>query len=298
LRLTLEDVREINPDIIFVTGSGFGTEGPDSENGAYDATAYWARAGSADGATGPGAAHVAPMPSGAYGDNIGGMTIAGGIAAALYGRKCTGEPSEIDVSLLAVGAWATQFSVNLSLAMGGPLPKVERTTAAPGNPLTGHYQTSDARWIQFSMLQPTKYWDEFFGLLGRNDLLGDPRSKTMEAVFEAKDEIAAEIARTIARRTLDEWKAVFKGLTGQWAPVQDAWDLGHDEALEANGRLADVVDADGRTQKLVANPVKFDRTAVKLTRAPQFAEHTDDILRELGFDDEGLIELKIAGAVT
>lgn len=59
-----------------------------------------------------------------------------------------------------------------------------------------------------------------------------------------------------------------------------------------------MVDADGKPQKLVASPVKFDNAPVKMTRAPQFAEHTDDILRELGFDDDKLIELKIAGAVT
>ncbi|AFR49412.1 CaiB/BaiF CoA transferase family protein [Gordonia sp. KTR9] len=298
LGLTLEDIRAINPDIIFVTGSGFGTEGPDSENGAYDATAFWARAGSADGTTGPGATSVSQMPAGAYGDNIGGMTIAGGIAAALFGRERTGQTTEIDVSLLAVGAWATQFSVNLALATGGPLPKVERTTAAPGNPLTGNYKTSDERWIQLSMLQPTKYWDEFFGVLDRSDLVGEPRFDTMDKVVAAHEEIKLEIAKTIASRTLEEWKSAFKGMTGQWAPVQDAWDLGHDEALEANGRIVELTDADGRQQKLVANPVKFDRAPVELTRAPQFAEHTDDICRELGFDDEGLIGLKIAGAIT
>ncbi len=54
----------------------------------------------------------------------------------------------------------------------------------------------------------------------------------------------------------------------------------------------------GTTQKLVANPVKFDDAAVSLTRAPRFAEHTDEVLRELGFDDDELIELKIADAVT
>ncbi|MFZ2178442.1 MAG: CoA transferase [Rhodococcus sp. (in: high G+C Gram-positive bacteria)] len=298
LGLTVEDIRKINPDIIYVAGSGFGSEGPDTDTGAYDATAFWARGGSADGTTPADADAVSFMPAGAYGDNIGGMTIAGGIAAALFGRERTGQTSEVDVSLLAVGAWATQFSVNLALMTGGPLPKTKRTTAAPGNPLTGHYRTSDGRWIQFSMLQPTKYWDEFFRVLGRDDLVGDPRFDTMAKITDAKDVVTAEIARTIAGRTLDDWTNTFKDMTGQWAPVQDAWDIGNDEALLANGRIVDVVDADGRAQKLVANPVKFDKAPVEMTRAPLFAEHTDDILRELGLDDDQLIELKIAGAVT
>src|SRR3984957_10425207 len=85
--------------------------------------------------------HTPFMPARAYGDNIGGITIAGGVAAALYGRQATGKPSVLDVSLLAVGAWTTQFSVNMAMLMDGPLPKIERRTQAPGNPLTGAYRT-------------------------------------------------------------------------------------------------------------------------------------------------------------
>jgi crotonobetainyl-CoA:carnitine CoA-transferase CaiB-like acyl-CoA transferase len=93
-------------------------------------------------------------------------------------------------------------------------------------------------------------------------------------------------------------KKLLSQSSGQWAPVQDAWDLAHDEALIANGRIADVVDAEGNLRKLVANPVKFDEEPLVLTRAPQCAEHTDDVLRDLGLSDHELIELKIAGAIT
>ena len=96
------------------------SSGPDRDTGAYDATAFWARGGSADGVMAPDADGAPFMPAGAYGDNIGGMSIAGGVAAALYRRQATGEPSVLDVSLLAVGAWATQFSVNMAMLVGGP----------------------------------------------------------------------------------------------------------------------------------------------------------------------------------
>src|ERR1700722_3260256 len=130
LHIDVADVRKVNSDIIYVAGSGFGMDGPDRDAGAYDATAFWARGGSADGLNPPDADQSAFMPAGAYGDNIGGMTIAGGVAAALYGPHMTGEPSVLDVSLLAVGAWTTQFSVNMA------------------------------------MLQPTPYWPEFCLLMG------------------------------------------------------------------------------------------------------------------------------------
>ena len=298
LSIDVEDVRRVNADIIYVAGSGFGMAGPDRDAGAYDATAFWARGGSADGLNPPDATQSAFMPSGAYGDNIGGMTIAGGVAAALYGRRVTGEPSVLDVSLLAVGAWTTQFSVNMAMLMGEPLPKVERRTQAPGNPLTGAYRTSDGRFVQLSMLQPTRYWPEFCRLMGLDQYAEDPRFASLEAMAEHADLAYGIVHDAIATLSFDACKEVLSRGTGQWAPVQDAWEMAHDEALTANGRIANIVDAEGNPQQLVASPVKFDDDTGDLGRAPQFAEHTDDVLRGLGVDEDRLIELKIAGAIT
>ncbi|MBJ7336355.1 CoA transferase [Mycolicibacterium sp.] len=298
LHIDVDDVRAVNPDIIYVAGSGFGMNGADRDAGAYDATAFWARGGSADGLNPPDADHSAFMPAGAYGDNIGGMTIAGGVAAALYGRHVTGEPSVLDVSLLAVGAWTTQFSINMALLMGGPLPKMQRRTQAPGNPLTGAYRTSDGRFVQLSMLQPTRYWPEFCRLMGLDEYAEDPRFASLESMAAHADTAYGIVHDAIAKLSFADCKAVLSRGTGQWAPVQDAWELAHDDAMTANGRIANIVDAEGNRQQLVASPVKFDDDPAELGRAPQFAEHTDDVLRELGVDDDRLIELKIAGAIT
>jgi crotonobetainyl-CoA:carnitine CoA-transferase CaiB-like acyl-CoA transferase len=298
LSIDVEDIRRVNPDIIYVAGSGFGMNGPDRDAGAYDATAFWARGGSADGVTPPGADSVAFMPAGAYGDNIGGLAIAGGVAAALFGRQVTGEPAVLDVSLLAVGAWTTQFSVNMAMLMGGPLPKSERRTQAPGNPLTGAYRTSDGRFVQLSMLQPTRYWPEFCRSMGLDVHAEDTRFSTMESMAANADTAFEIVAEAIGKLTYTQCKEALDRGTGQWAPVQDAWELANDEALIANGRIADIVDSEGNSQKLVANPVKFGDEPVTMSRAPQFAEHTDDVLRELGLSDDRLIELKIAGAIT
>ncbi|MFW0786962.1 CoA transferase [Gordonia sp. CPCC 206044] len=300
LGITLEDIRAINPDIIYVSGSGFGTEGPDTDKGGYDATAFWARGGSAFGTTPREAERVSFMPAGAYGDNIGGMTIAGGIAAALYGRASTGETSEIDVSLLAVGAWATQFTVNMALARGEAMPaqSIDRRSQSAANPLSGNYRTSDGRWIQLSMLQAGHYWPEFCRAIGHDELIGDERFATDELLTTNHNQAIDILAGVIGEHPLEHWRAALKDIRGQWAVVQDSWELGTDEALTANGRIAEFVDAEGKTQKLVANPVKFDNAAVQMSRAPGFAEHTDEVLHELGFDDEQLIALKIAGAIT
>ena len=110
---------------------------------------------------------------------------------------------------------------------------------------------------------------------------------------------AAElIAVEIARYPLDEWVKRLEGFDGQWTLVQNTLELGRDEQLRANGHIAKVVGADGSEYEVVTSPVQFDETPIQLRRAPTFAEDTDELLRSLGFDDDGLIALKISGAVT
>ncbi|MGH3556352.1 MAG: CaiB/BaiF CoA transferase family protein [Mycobacterium sp.] len=299
LRIDVDDIRAINPQIIYVRGSGFGQRGPDAEKGGYDSTAFWARGGSAAGLTSPSSPRSPRMPAGAYGDSLGGMTITGGIAAALYSRSTTGKPTVVDVSLLGVGAWATQFSVNLALMAGGPLPAEEPPKhGSATNPLIGAYRTGDGRWLELAMLQPGRYWPAFCRLVDRPELASDERFDSVDKIMANAAAAAEIVAETIAERPLSEWVAVLSSGDGQWSVVQDAWEVGEDAALRANGMIASVVDADGVTRELVASPVQFDETAITITRAPGFAEHTDELLREAGFSDEELIELKIDGAVT
>jgi len=91
---------------------------------------------------------------------------------------------------------------------------------------------------------------------------------------------------------------VLATLDGQWAPNQNALELAHDPQVVANGYVLPVEDAEGHERFLASSPVQFDEEPLQLRRAPQFAEHTDEIVTELGRDEEALINLKIAGAIT
>jgi crotonobetainyl-CoA:carnitine CoA-transferase CaiB-like acyl-CoA transferase len=301
LKIDINDLRQVNPRIIYVRGSAFGNHGPERTKGGYDSSAFWSRAGSAAGATPPDAPRVIGMPAGAYGDSMGGMTIAGGIAAALFARERTGEPSEVDVSLLSVGAWAMALSVNNAL-LTGIAPEVAPLSqnAATFNPVVATYRTADGRWINLTMLQAGRYWADFCTHIDRPDLISDERFATAEALMRPENtEQAAEIiTKVMAGQTYAYWVEKFQTLEGQWAPVQDPLDVGRDPQLRANGYIRAVRDAEGNERELVANPVQFDNTPPEIRRGPQFAEHTDEILGELGYDQDRILDLKIAGAVT
>jgi len=111
-------------------------------------------------------------------------------------------------------------------------------------------------------------------------------------------EVGQHVADAMAKRPYSYWIEHLRTMEGQWAPIQDPLELAHDPQVEANGYLLDVIDADGLPRQLVANPVQFDETPPTITRGPQFAEHTDEILSELGKDQDAILQLKIDGACT
>ena len=298
LRIELEDVRAINPNIIYAVGSAFGHSGPEAVNGGYDGTAFWCRAGAADTATPLNYDGLVAQPGGAYGDNIGGMTIAGGISAALFARERTGQPSTVDISLLGVGAWAGQMNIGLALMAGGPLPKFDPKAGNVSNPLTGTYRTKDDRYLSMVMLQPGRYWPDFCAKVGRPELATDERFDSAQNLMTNAKAAAEIVAEIIASRTKDDWLPAFQEMEGQWAVVQNTYEVGNDPQLKANGQIVDVLDAEGNTRQLIGSPVQFNHEAPTLKRGPLFAEHTDEILRELGLSDDELLQLKIAGAVT
>jgi crotonobetainyl-CoA:carnitine CoA-transferase CaiB-like acyl-CoA transferase len=297
LKIDVEDMRRHNPKIIYVRGTAFGPTGPDKNRGGYDMTAFWCRAGSAASATPPGMPFIVPQPGPGYGDSMGGMTIAGGIAGALLKRERTGEPSVVDVSLLATGTWAMGAATALSLQTGKPWA-MPTGPGGPGNPLVGIYQTSDARWISLVMLQAFKYWPDFCEHLGQSELASDPRFESAESLADNAGAAKEIITEAIGQATLADWTERFQTLQGQWAPVQNTLEVAADPQVRANGYIATTATKEGIEFDLVASPVQFDRKPTETSRAPEFNEHGDEILHELGLDTDRIIELKAAGAVT
>lgn len=297
LKIDVADLRAENPQIIYVRGTAFGPKGPDAERGGYDMTSYWCRAGSAAHTSPVDMDGIIPQPGPAYGDSIGGMTIAGGIAGALLKRERTGEPSIVDVSLLATGAWSMSSAIALSLQTGNPWMKPSLSGGKAWNPLVATYATKDGRYICLVMLQAFQYWADVCQHIERPELADDPRFDSAENL--AKNAAAAtEILReAFATRTLTEWGERFRTLKGQWAPVQDTLEVAADPQMRANGYMVEAATKSGTRFELVSSPVQFDEVPTETSRGPEFNEHGDEILEELGLSMDRILELKAAGAI-
>jgi crotonobetainyl-CoA:carnitine CoA-transferase CaiB-like acyl-CoA transferase len=168
----------------------------------------------------------------------------------------------------------------------------------PVNPILGNFRTSDGRWINFTMLQPGRYFPDVCKHLEIEHILEDERFQTAEGLMANALEAGQHVADAIAKRPYAYWTEHLQTMEGQWAPIQDPLEIASDPQMEPNGYILPVTDAEGNERRLVANPVQFDETPPTLTRAPLFAEHTDDILRELGKSEDEIIQLKIDGACT
>ena len=296
LKIGVDEIRAHNPDIVYVRGTGQGERGPDADRGSYDSLAFWARSGIAVGARRPEYDLVPVPPAPGFGDSIGAMTIAGGIMGALFHRERSGEATIVDVSLLGVGMWAMGQAVALSLVLGMPWtpPPADRVGS---NPLSRNYETKDGRVLAFTCLQPAKYWPPLCQAVSRPELATDPRFADYESLMANSGVAVGILTDVFASATLAEWRQRLDDFIGQWAVVQDTLEAADDPQTVANGYVQECQTAAGTPFRLVAAPVQFDEAPAVPGRAPEFNEHGDRILADMGFDEDAIIDLKIRGVV-
>ncbi|OBI84964.1 CaiB/BaiF CoA transferase family protein [Mycobacterium asiaticum] len=294
LGIDVDDIRAANPDIVYVRGSGHGPKGPDADTPGYDGVSYWARGGIATVLTEDAEDLVRSRP--AFGDLLGGMTIAGGIAAALYRKATTGRGSIVDVSLLGLAAWNLSPDVAVSQLHGGSsIPKFGHADAP--NPLVGTYRTSDGRCVQLMMLQLDKFYPEAMRAIGLPELIDDPRFADPASRFANRGELISLMDEAFARHTLAEWRTRLADLSGAWGVVQTPGELCRDPAVTANGYIAHTTTMSGAPFSLPCNPVQFDEQSVVAPGAPEHGQHTEEVLMEAGLDWDTIVNYKESGAI-
>lgn len=296
LGIDVDEIRELNPGIVYVRGSAYGPKGEESGRGGFDVATYWARGGVGAALTPPGAEHPV-SPRNGFGDLMAGMALAGGVAGALVKRARKGEGSIVDVSLLGLAMWQLSPDVTASkLYEGMDLPAMDRD-ALP-NPLTGTYKTRDGRFITLMMIQSDPFWPDLCDHIGRPDLSEDPKFRDATARFQNSRECMALLREIFAQKTYSEWCDTLKSLKGVWAPMNSALELHDDPQVIANGYLEPLQTNSGKELKVPANPVQFDETASAATGAPEIGQHTEEVLLELGYSFDDILALKEKRALT
>jgi alpha-methylacyl-CoA racemase len=283
-----EAMRAVNPAIVYCAITGYGQDGPLRDRSGHDMNylglvGLLGLTGDADGAPTQAAGQIADLGGGA-------LMAAFGILAALRERDVSGEGQLVDVSM-ADGAlsWLAMVAAR-SLAE-------DATPRRGGLELAGSlvcyrpYEASDG-WVTLGALEP-KFWSAWCHGVGREDLV----LKQFEA---PGSETHADVAAIFRGRSRDAWTAFASEHDCCLEPVLDL-----DEALDSElvraRRMVVELDQPGAVApvRLLGVPVKLSRTPGDPNRAPGpgLGEHTHDVLRDLGYDDEAIAALEADGSV-
>jgi formyl-CoA transferase len=292
--LEYEQLAALNPRLIYADITGFGEVGPDAAQPGFDVTAYWARSGLMDVTRSRDAAPVPNVPG--AGDHATAISLFASIMTALYRRERTGEGSRVTASLIAEGAWAAGCFLSGVLAGGAtPLPP---DRVHPANALTNVYRTADNRWLLLAFVNEDKEFPLFLHAIGHPEAAADPRFKEAATRLANRDEIVRLLDAEFAKRSLAEWRELFASANLTYGVAQTFAEVGGDPQFTANNILVSIDDGSGQSRLTIDSPVHLDQeTKVAPRRAPDIGEHTEQILKELGFDTGTIANLRAAGAI-
>jgi crotonobetainyl-CoA:carnitine CoA-transferase CaiB-like acyl-CoA transferase len=283
-----EALLERNPRLIYAQGSGWGRKGPDANELSFDYTGI-GRSGLMMSCGERGSPPTQVLPG--LGDELGGMVLAWAICVALYAREKTGKGQLVDTSLMGSLMCMESLILSAPAILGQEFPREIRTQA--GNPIYNHYRAKDDKWFILAHLQPDRYWPSACRALGMPELENDPRFNSIEARGDNAKELIAIMDAKFATKTRDEWFEIFKQEDLIFSPIQTPAEVINDPQAVANNY---VVWFDhpvlGKT-KMIGFPWDFSETPASVRReAPEFGQHTEEILLELGYTWDDIAKLK------
>ena len=282
-----------NPRLIYAQSSGWGRKGPDAKTFAYD-YAGLARAGTMM-MCGEEGTPPQPLVPG-LADQMAAIMGAFGIVAAIHAREKTGKGQLVDSSLLGAMIELEGLVLSGPCMLGQEFPRPVRSKA--GNPLYNHYQCKEGRWIAIVNLQPDRYWPNVCRALGIEELEHAPKFNNLEARGENAAELVRIIDEKIATKTMGEWVKIFKREGVIHTPVQTATEVTNDPQALANNYFVWFDHPVFGRVKMTGWAWDFSDTPCSIRReAPEFGQHTEEILLEMGHNWDDIIQLKDADVI-
>jgi crotonobetainyl-CoA:carnitine CoA-transferase CaiB-like acyl-CoA transferase len=292
LGISYAELAPLNERLIYASFTGYGEKGEEANKPGFDSNAYWARSGlmdlvRADTTTTP-ARSVAGM-----GDHPCAMALYGAVVTALYKRERTGKGSHVASNLMANGIWANGVMAQAKLC--GAKFSERRTREHALNAVTNHYKCRDGRWIILSLLNEERQWPALARCLGREDLISDARFATKPDRHARSVELIKLFDEIFATRDLAEWRKCLDGNGLVFGVVGILDDIPTDQQMIDNHVL---VPFEGEAMLTVNSPIWVDGSP-KTTprRPPNVGEHSDEVLREAGYDEAAIRQLRNSGAV-
>jgi crotonobetainyl-CoA:carnitine CoA-transferase CaiB-like acyl-CoA transferase len=292
LGITYDHLAHLNERLIYASFTGYGEKGEEADKPGFDSSAYWARSGlmdlvRADTNTTP-ARSIAGM-----GDHPCAMAFYGAIVTALYQREKTGKGAHVASNLMANGVWAASLLAQAKLcgAKFGERRPRERAL----NAVTNHYQCKDGRWIILSLLNEDRQWPTLARCIGREDLIDDPRFATRPDRHARSVELIKIFDEVFATKDLAEWRRLLDGNGLVFGVVGILDDIPNDKQMLDNEVL---VPFENDTMLTISSPIWIDGARkVQPRKPPAVGEHSDEILRQAGYDEATIGTLRASGAV-
>lgn len=289
-----EQLREVNPQLIYAHGSGYGDSGPYTSYPAMDLTIQ--AMGGVMHTTGfPDCPPVKAGP--AISDFLGGIHLAAGVLGALYQRERTGEGEYVEVGMLDC----------IYPTLASPIASWVKEIDAPprtGNKHSGMaiapynvYEASDGYLAIICIAE--RHWRTLAELMGRMDLLEDERYATKSKRANHVDAIDQIVSDWVADKKQDDLIDVLLENSVPCAPVQEIDDIVSDPQLEQRGMLNRLANqGDGREEiPIPGMPIKFQSGVdPEIRPSPNVGEHTEEVLSEVtGYSDEQIDSLRDGG---
>ncbi|HXV11207.1 MAG TPA: CoA transferase [Burkholderiales bacterium] len=277
LGLTYAELGRSNPKIVCAHLSAYGREGPRAGWPGFDylmqaEAGYFSLTGEPD------------APPARFGlsivDYMSGLGLAYALLAALTGARATGTGRDIDVSLFDMALANTVYQATWYLNKGVVSGRLPRSAHAALTPCQ-LYPTRDG-WI-YIMCNKEKFWPALCEKLGKREWIEDQRFRRFADRLRHRDLLTELLDRELGQRTTGEWLAHFAGAVPA-APINDLAQALDSPFVTEHGRLQELPHPVKGTYRMVAPPVRCAGEESPANAAPGLGEHTDALLKELGYD--------------
>jgi len=292
LGVDYEAVKKVNPRIVYGSISGFGQDGP-----------YAGRAGVDQIAQGMGGLmSITGHPGGgpirvgiAINDTSAGLLLANGIVLALLDRERTGEGQWVSTSLIEAQIYMLDFQAARYL-IAGEVPGQEGNNHPTGT-ATGMFQTSDG-YINIAAAGDG-VWAKFSKALGDRELLENPDYATPAGRSKHRKAINARLVEIVRGRPSDYWLELCNKAGVPAGPINTLDKVFADPQVQHLGIATPIDHPKYGPQKVVGQPIHMSRypQPEKLKHTPEPGEHTDEILKNLGYDESAIAALRAKKAV-